>query len=148
MEALELPKRAECAICLDIINAPRRLLCGHEFHNKCIEQLETKICPLCRQLFDLDECLACVCVFYPEGTELVRLKTSIYSTDEDTKTKVAAKCTKYTVVEIERLTRASNVFKQHSTLADYGCEPGTEVLLWMFVSICKKKTKKRRKRRT
>lgn len=39
-----------CAICLEEINNDIHITaCKHVFHETCIEQIETPICPLCRQ---------------------------------------------------------------------------------------------------
>lgn len=47
-----------CSICLNSIkdDTKRVLVCGHEFHEHCIERLKqsgSNQCPLCRRLFDV-----------------------------------------------------------------------------------------------
>jgi hypothetical protein len=42
----------ECAICLENLFAPKTLVCGHIFCSGCVQQLQDKICPLCRAALD------------------------------------------------------------------------------------------------
>lgn len=54
----KLSKRTKenyCAICMNDVNCPKNLRCGHTFCNECIELLITYSdrnakCPLCRKL--------------------------------------------------------------------------------------------------
>lgn len=39
-----------CAICLEEMNVDIHItICNHQFHETCIENILTPICPLCRQ---------------------------------------------------------------------------------------------------
>lgn len=41
----------ECAICLEVLFAPEKLVCGHIFCSGCVQQLYDTTCPLCRAQF-------------------------------------------------------------------------------------------------
>ena len=45
----------ECYVCLDTMNDPLILDCGHIFHKECIKKITNFICPLCRYPIDLNK---------------------------------------------------------------------------------------------
>lgn len=51
---VELLERYECPVCFDYFDETTVAVvpCGHEFHSGCIDNLNEKICPLCREIFN------------------------------------------------------------------------------------------------
>jgi Ring finger domain len=46
---------ADCAICFELLNQNNvPLICGHVFHEECMNQQIKKICALCRKPFEID----------------------------------------------------------------------------------------------
>ena len=57
----------ECSICLEFINSPHQLPCGHIFHEKCIKKWKKNKCPLCRTKINKDNCEEEECLHFGLG---------------------------------------------------------------------------------
>ena len=141
-----------CAICLEKTSSPIALKCGHVFDKTCITKAikhGNNKCPLDRSPIKLSEaskrddiyektkCKIRVALFNKEGSSLVELEESVFSTYENIAEKITSKFlnkeSEGASPEITRMcVRGSFIFYPGKTLADYEVCPGDDTLMWVF----------------